>query len=155
MFGMMEGIFSFIRRQVGLRTDAANAAGSLHAKVAEARTKVVADVADIKSNVSLKTKKPRCVIGGVSNLQQGTTYTVLNVSGRGKLTYFKIGNAEYDNLNSIQIIVDGVINTISNIRFLEIPCASIDFDASLVIKWVHESTTTIKSCSYQFFYQLN
>lgn len=155
MFGMMEGIFSFVRRQVGLRTDTADAGGSLHAKVAEARAKVVADVADIKSNVSLKTKKPRCVKGIVSRLERGTTYTVLNVSGRGKLTYFRIGNDEYDSDNNIQIIVDGVINTISNISFLEIPCASIDFDASLVIKWVQGDTTTTKGCSYRFFYQLN
>lgn len=34
MFGLPEALMSFIRRQVGLRTDAANAAGSLHAKIA-------------------------------------------------------------------------------------------------------------------------
>lgn len=34
-FGMMEALLSFMRRQVGLRTDAASASGSLHAKVAE------------------------------------------------------------------------------------------------------------------------
>ncbi len=32
MFGMMEAVLSFIRRQVGLRTDGASASGSLHAK---------------------------------------------------------------------------------------------------------------------------
>lgn len=45
MFGMMEGIFSFIRRQVGLRTDTADAGGSLHAKLAEARASIKADTA--------------------------------------------------------------------------------------------------------------
>lgn len=34
MFGMMEAMLSFLRRQVGLRTDSADASGSLHAKVA-------------------------------------------------------------------------------------------------------------------------
>lgn len=34
MFGMMETIYGFIRRQVGLRTDQASATGSLHAKLA-------------------------------------------------------------------------------------------------------------------------
>ena len=34
MFGIMEALLSFIRRQVGLRTDEASASGSLHAKVA-------------------------------------------------------------------------------------------------------------------------
>lgn len=33
MFGMMEALLSFLRRQVGLRTDAADAAGSLHSKL--------------------------------------------------------------------------------------------------------------------------
>jgi len=34
MFGMMEAMLSFLRRQVGLRTDSASASGSLHAKSA-------------------------------------------------------------------------------------------------------------------------
>jgi len=33
VFGMMEAMLSFLRRQVGLRTDAADATGSLHAKI--------------------------------------------------------------------------------------------------------------------------
>jgi len=39
-FGMMEALLSFFRRQVGLRTDAADAAGSLHAKVGYIGNKV-------------------------------------------------------------------------------------------------------------------
>lgn len=35
MFGLNEALMSFIRRQVGLRTDAADAGGSLHAKTRE------------------------------------------------------------------------------------------------------------------------
>lgn len=34
MFGMMEAMLSFLRRQIGSRTDSASASGSLHAKVA-------------------------------------------------------------------------------------------------------------------------
>ncbi len=34
MFGFNEAMLSFLRRQVGLRTDEASASGSLHAKVA-------------------------------------------------------------------------------------------------------------------------
>ena len=33
MFGIMEALLSFIRRQVGLRTDVASDTGSLHAKI--------------------------------------------------------------------------------------------------------------------------
>jgi len=49
MFGMMEGIFSFIRRQVGLRTDAADENGSLHAKVADVKS----DTTVIKNNITV------------------------------------------------------------------------------------------------------
>jgi hypothetical protein len=38
MFGMMEALLSFIRRQVGLRTDAASSTGSLHAKVGDLKS---------------------------------------------------------------------------------------------------------------------
>ena len=34
MFGMMEAMLSFLRRQVGLRDDAASSTGSAHAKLA-------------------------------------------------------------------------------------------------------------------------
>lgn len=37
MFGMMEALLSFFRRQVGLRTDAASATGSVHAKVTDVK----------------------------------------------------------------------------------------------------------------------
>ena len=40
MFGMAEAMLSFLRRQVGLRTDAASATGSLHAKVKDVKNAV-------------------------------------------------------------------------------------------------------------------
>ena len=40
MFGLGEALLSFIRRQVGLRTDAASSTGSLHAKIKEFRNTV-------------------------------------------------------------------------------------------------------------------
>lgn len=40
MFGMAEAMLSFLRRQVGLRTDAASATGSLHAKVKDVKSAV-------------------------------------------------------------------------------------------------------------------
>ncbi len=38
MFGLNEALLSFVRRQVGLRTDAANAGGSLHGKVGDLKS---------------------------------------------------------------------------------------------------------------------
>lgn len=40
MFGIMEALMSFIRRQVGLRTDAADAGGSLHGKIGNIKNEV-------------------------------------------------------------------------------------------------------------------
>ena len=40
MFGMMEALLGFVRRQMGLRSDAASASGSLHAKLANITNKI-------------------------------------------------------------------------------------------------------------------
>jgi hypothetical protein len=40
MFGLPEALMSFIRRQVGLRTDQASATGSLHAKIADLKNRI-------------------------------------------------------------------------------------------------------------------
>jgi hypothetical protein len=53
MFGMMEALLSFIRRQVGLRTDSASASGSLHAKIGEMRAYLGGEV--------LKAQHPRSI----------------------------------------------------------------------------------------------
>jgi len=38
MFGMLEAILSFLRRQIGLRTDSVDSSGSLHAKVGDVKS---------------------------------------------------------------------------------------------------------------------
>ncbi len=57
MLGGFEALLSFITRQVGLRTDAANPTGSLHAKVGA--TKNVVD--NINTNTVYGTR-PRCLV---------------------------------------------------------------------------------------------
>jgi len=50
VFGMMEALLSFFRRQVGLRTDAADATGSLHAKTSSMVAKpIIANGSAVKS----------------------------------------------------------------------------------------------------------
>jgi hypothetical protein len=49
MFGIEE-ILSWIRRQVGLRTDTADAAGSLHAKVKNVADNKIGDSADVRAD---------------------------------------------------------------------------------------------------------
>lgn len=48
-FGMMEAMLSLLRRQIGLRTDSADAAGSLHAKVGELRNYLIANYLRLRS----------------------------------------------------------------------------------------------------------
>jgi len=102
MFGMMEALLSFLRRQVGLRTDAANAAGSLHAKVT-----------DIVSNKLPPIQKARGILlaGSYSTGTLGTWFTALNIAGRGRLVGLLAYN-NYANGVSVKVTVDGnVINS--------------------------------------------
>ena len=80
MFGMMEAMLSFLRRQVGLRTDAASSTGSLHAKVGN----IAANVTNIVSKVyAWKETSPYIIYQRVS---AGSTATLLRVtSGSGFL----------------------------------------------------------------------
>lgn len=75
MFGMMEAVLSFLRRQVGLRTDAADQAGSLHAKVSNIENKI---------GTSSDTRSSNTVMGFlatfVKSVQTGTT----DLSGTGE-----------------------------------------------------------------------
>ena len=100
MFGMMEALLSFLRRQVGLRTDAADAAGSLHAKVKEARDTII--------NTELpKYQKPRSGYKGAGSTTSTTYVTLLSVSGRGRLArvIFRQTNASY--ITYLKVTIDG------------------------------------------------
>ena len=57
VFGMIEALLSFIRRQVGLRTDAASASGSLHAKT----TRIFNEAVAIKNSVNSGVLSRQCV----------------------------------------------------------------------------------------------
>ena len=66
MFGMMEAMLSFLRRQVGLRTDSADASGSLHAKVANL----------MNTSASILNKS------NIKSIQRGTSEMAREVSSR-------------------------------------------------------------------------
>jgi len=81
VFGIMEGLLSFIRRQVGLRTDAASASGSLHAKIKQTNE----DIATIKGkNIIANGSAVKSVQRGFivpSNLQEvDVTISSVNTS---------------------------------------------------------------------------
>jgi len=99
MFGIMEAVLSFLRRQIGLRTDVADVAGSVHAKIAELR------------NVELtKYQKPRGTTKISWNINSTSLTDILNVSGRGELICLvhKNYNSSGDHAQ-YEIAVDGNI----------------------------------------------
>ena len=71
MFGLNEAMLSFLRRQVGLRTDVPDSVGSVHAKIG-----------DVKSSVNAILNKTIIAQGTVIKGVQRGTYTVPSGSGR-------------------------------------------------------------------------
>lgn len=98
MFGLMEAMLSFLRRQVGLRTDDASSTGSLHAKVGELRSQV------------LIRKKPQGAAGAMGSFSTYTDVwaTALNVSGAGRLIGLKLHQNSGGN-TSVRVTVDGFL----------------------------------------------
>lgn len=93
MFGMMEALLSFLRRQVGLRTDVASATGSLHAKVK-----------DVKDSV----QSPRGPAGAAGSFMTTSTnfVTVLDITGKGRLVGLLLYQTSVNN-PAVVVTVDG------------------------------------------------
>lgn len=108
MFGMAEAMLSFLRRQVGLRTDAASATGSLHAKVKDVKSAV--------SSVQTNMQKPRGLQkityskkGPSTSSPVWTDITVLNLTNtRGVLRFMSLEGSSYGyDKAKLEITVDG------------------------------------------------
>ena len=100
MFGLNEALMSFIRRQVGLRTDAASSTGSLHAKIVEMRAYLGGEV--------LKVQRPR----GIKRIQWTISSTelknVLYVTGKGELLALAHINQQSGDQGLYRIVLDGI-----------------------------------------------
>lgn len=75
-FGMMEALLSFIRRQVGLRTDSADPNGSLHAKVKDIKDNRIPAI-NSKIGTPSDTRASNTVMGWlntqIKSVQRGET----------------------------------------------------------------------------------
>jgi len=69
MFGMIEALLSFFLRQVGLRTDAASATGSAHAKLAH-----------IVANTGIKSIQRGTIALGVADKTKAATISAVNTN---------------------------------------------------------------------------
>lgn len=76
VFGAFEGIYNFLIRMVGLRTDTADAAGSLHAKVADTKSYLVNTI-NAKLGTSTDGRASNTIFGfastQVKSIQRGLT----------------------------------------------------------------------------------
>lgn len=115
MFGMMEGMISFLRRHVGLRTDAASASGSLHSKAALIGAPNPASGGTdtlfkynrkLRDELMSKNNTPRITYVEAS---LGTSYAnLINITGSGYLTglsvYLSTSQTYY-----IEVVIDGAV----------------------------------------------
>jgi len=76
VFGLNEALLSFIRRQVGLRTDAASASGSLHAKVKDVKNDLQYMGRKIKASNTVKLSAPTSRSFELSNTSLDVIYIV-------------------------------------------------------------------------------
>jgi len=136
-FGFWEAILSHLIRQVGLRTDAANATGSLHAKVAEelARTGAINPTSGgtdtlFKYNRKIwedmtrwKSLSPRLAYASTNS----TSYSnVVNISGSGYL----IGLFSRSHSDAVTGIYEIVLNGVTLITDTTILSGDIDTSAA-------------------------
>lgn len=102
MFGMMEALLGFVRRQMGLRSDAPSASGS-----ALARLSWLVDKQD-----AFKDKTP--YIAKSTNSTRESWVDVVNISGSGYLTSVAAGARDTDRVYiRFRIVIDGVEKFIS------------------------------------------
>ena len=102
MFGMMEALLGFVRRQMGLRSDAPSASGS-----ALARLSWLVDKQD-----AFKDKTP--YIAKSTNTVRESWVDVVNISGSGYLTSVAAGARDADSVGiTFRIVIDGVEKFIS------------------------------------------
>jgi hypothetical protein len=104
MFGLPEALMSFIRRQVGLRTDTASASGSLHAKARDIKNEVVSSINAINTRQAPRSAKYM----GSGSYNKIDEITLLNVSGRGTLLWLWMYRDADSPCGGVIITVDGV-----------------------------------------------
>lgn len=151
-FGFWEAVLSFLTRQIGLRTDAADPAGSLHAKVAD----IDNDIAIVDSHVyRWATKTPGIVFINNYDIGECGTLTVLNIAGAGYLTGIAIQAEGYE---QIKITVNG--GTTYTTMMSQVPGSTampvlLRFSSSLLVQIYNSSGTSYANGHIAVFYLLD
>lgn len=104
---MMEAMLSFLRRQVGLRTDAASATGSLHAKVSDVKDTLTGTISG--KIFPWHQKAATFSKGTIDQLEGHTTMDILSVVGnRVVLDGAFVGSTPYYTNIQLRLEIDGV-----------------------------------------------
>ena len=98
---------SFIRRQVGLRTDSASATGSIHAKIGDLKN----TVSSLANTIMSTLQKPRGnpVLGSFSFSAGSGSTTVLDITGRGQLLSVWLERYYTEGSVRIHVYIDEVL----------------------------------------------
>lgn len=113
MFGMMEAVLSFLRRQVGLRTDAASATGSLHAK--STYIKNIVDALNARPPSAIKS-----IQRGIATMASDGTETTVTISAvnTGKsFLLFSVGANVQPSDGARSFLITGNIESSTTIKF--------------------------------------
>ncbi|MZP28681.1 hypothetical protein GTO91_02970 [Heliobacterium undosum] len=123
MFGLSEAMLSFFRRQIGLRTDANNAAGSLHAKVG-----------DLKAN---NTSEHTAIASALARTPWAAGKKVYIASGFNATTYPSQNDVEVFNITGPLHVLGGYIEFMSGASNLSY---KLEVDGSFIMNGVYGST---------------
>jgi len=110
-FGFWEAILSFLTRQIGLRTDAADPAGSLHAKVRYINdTKIPTTETNLTNAINTRQapRGPVTARGSFSSSNGLIWETALNITGKGKLIALGAYSSAAQSLY-VNVTVDGYL----------------------------------------------
>jgi hypothetical protein len=111
VFGAFEGIYNFLIRMVGLRTDSADAAGSLHAKVKDVKDYLPG----IYNRVYPFASKATSVYTG-SGQAAATEVTLISITGAGFVGYVwnYCGDSANPPTQKLRIYINGTLAWESN-----------------------------------------
>ena len=88
---MMEAMLSFLRRQVGLRTDAASATGSAHAKLAY-----------IAANTGIKSIQRGTIALGASDTTKAATISAVNTA-KAMVNLLGVSSSNMNNYRTLEV----------------------------------------------------
>jgi len=106
--GLIAAIIGWLQYHLGLRTDAASANGSLHAKVNNIASSTIPLARDnINANVNARQKPRGVTIGNFSSSDSFNFVTALNISGTGALHMIFLYTGS--NGGTVRVTMDGVV----------------------------------------------